>query len=825
MKRRLLQTVLFSLSLVLLLSSVIIIIKPGASIFFRQWRIDSSLFTRENEFLVYYPKQNPGFWNYQTLLISENGQILTGIPSERAGNKDDWINGTYQILTDKNTGEVKVLIYPTQTENGSAEFGVLFRPYLFSPQWGNFCLLIFAGGVFLFIYQSVAKRRKKNFQSGSAESTSALSGEMTAADIIHAKQRHSIQAGSRFCITGFFADTVPNTMLAVYAYVFMEWIFFVTKPSFMNILSLMEKIQVLLQSVFFIGLAVIFLLLLVLLFELTLLKVSPGIFSSVYPIANGMLLSFVVACLCILLIDNFTYTIFTFGIVSSQSFGRTLYALLFLLIGLISIMAYQKKERQKSDFKILSVKNGFTAGLFALSFIMVLAGYHPAVRADEDTTAAGIMEQPNIILLSSDGVNASSMSVYGYENDTTPFIRELAETSLVCKNNFTNASTSLGSETAILTGKNSINTGTIVYSNMLRGNDMYEHLPGLLRRLGYYTVSLNVPNYTDPDTVNLQNGFDSVNGKSQTKSDSWQVLTENGYPDSSYFLMSVLDRISERLKQIFFIADMVNPVDFVAGTPSQNLFDDEDRYKHMISALDYSSQNNVPVFIHVHNMITHGDTYYPKNRVFSEGLTQDQQYMTAFYNDAILDFDDTVRSLVSYLKETGQYDNTILILYTDHGRGWSTLERLPLIIHFPDNENAGIIEENTQNIDIAPTILDYLGVDIPSWMEGSSLLTAIDPSRLILIARHIVPYFDSENNAITPESQMLPPLSSYGGLDIVQCQNIYAFDFVDLSFSEGKWEDYPNPCPEERLLNSRDAVISAVSKLFASYGIQFYQGW
>ncbi|MBE0698603.1 MAG: hypothetical protein IH586_16925, partial [Anaerolineaceae bacterium] len=120
---------------------------------------------------------------------------------------------------------------------------------------------------------------------------------------------------------------VVETVFAIYFYALMEWLFFVTKPSFMDVIGFGEKFSILLSSAFIIS----FLCLLPLLVLL-------GI-SAITPSANGKSILLWVAAgvpsvfLCVtslLLIDNFTYTIFKFGIVSTAGFYRGAYGLGFL---------------------------------------------------------------------------------------------------------------------------------------------------------------------------------------------------------------------------------------------------------------------------------------------------------------------------------------------------------------------------------------------------------------------------------------------------------------------------------------------------------------
>jgi arylsulfatase A-like enzyme len=90
------------------------------------------------------------------------------------------------------------------------------------------------------------------------------------------------------------------------------------------------------------------------------------------------------------------------------------------------------------------------------------------------------------------------------------------------------------------------------------------------------------------------------------------------------------------------------------------------------------------------------------------------------------------------LKETGQYDHTVIVFVSDHGdqlgdhgllgKG-SYFDRsfhIPLILRLPDDstpiKSGRIIDAFTENIDILPTLLDFFGGEIPRQCDGLSLL-------------------------------------------------------------------------------------------------------
>jgi hypothetical protein len=125
----------------------------------------------------------------------------------------------------------------------------------------------------------------------------------------------------------------------------------------------------------------------------------------------------------------------------------------------------------------------------------------------------------------------------------------------------------------------------------------------------------------------------------------------------------------------------------------------------------------------VHLLGTHGPVFRPRQAVFSVGrdIQSQGRFDRDFYDDAILDFDGMLREIVEALKQAGQLERSIIVVNSDHGQAFRNL-RVPLVFRFPRGEHARRIVANAQNVDIAPTLLDYLGLAVPAWMEGVSLL-------------------------------------------------------------------------------------------------------
>ena len=96
--------------------------------------------------------------------------------------------------------------------------------------------------------------------------------------------------------------------------------------------------------------------------------------------------------------------------------------------------------------------------------------------------------------------------------------------------------------------------------------------------------------------------------------------------------------------------------------------------------------------------------------------------------------DDGVGRLISKLKERGTLDNTVIVFTSDNGyfhlehRRWDKRLaydesiRIPMIIAYPGVVAAGsTIEGLCTNADLAPTLLDLAGLDVPEAMQGDSM--------------------------------------------------------------------------------------------------------
>jgi len=124
----------------------------------------------------------------------------------------------------------------------------------------------------------------------------------------------------------------------------------------------------------------------------------------------------------------------------------------------------------------------------------------------------------------------------------------------------------------------------------------------------------------------------------------------------------------------------------------------------------------------------------------TDGL--DRRQLQATYYGMIGEVDHQVGRVLDHLDELGLTDDTLVVLTSDHGDlmndhwlveklgWWPEAYRVPLIVRDPRLASAAAgrsVDLPTEHVDVAPTILEWLGGEIPASWDGRSLLPLIDP--------------------------------------------------------------------------------------------------
>ena len=104
------------------------------------------------------------------------------------------------------------------------------------------------------------------------------------------------------------------------------------------------------------------------------------------------------------------------------------------------------------------------------------------------------------------------------------------------------------------------------------------------------------------------------------------------------------------------------------------------------------------------------------------------------YHQGVLALDESVGRLINSLKETGQYENTLIVFTSDQGFAWGQHGfhtklapydaniRSPLIVSMPARLPSGkVVRHAVSGVDLVPTFFSFAGIGLPWEMHGHDL--------------------------------------------------------------------------------------------------------
>lgn len=576
-------------------------------------------------------------------------------------------------------------------------------------------------------------------------------------------------------------------------YQFSEWLFFATKLSFLSRVRWLERFEALFIAAAAVALVTAGVQLLMLPISYAAGKIAGR--ARAWTTGVAIIPSIILASLALIVLDNFTYVLFQFGIITSGSLGRLVYVVVFFtLIVLIARSTIRRFEDHEKSSRLTRAATIALVAVFALA-VVTLAIRRDSRYAVTEAEVSGAGPRPNILLLASDGVSADHMSVYGYARDTTPFLRSLRERTLFFENAFPNVGRTYGSFISMLSGAAPESTKAGFAPNILLGDDSFQHLPGILRRIGYETAQVSMRYYADAPDANMLLAFDQANYR-EIDHRVGAFVRRHGLSSvtpSLYLVSQSWERITDRIKHIFGVRRMEDAYSFVVDRPEAAYYSDTARIDEITRFIHEARE---PWFLHVHLMDTHCCG-------FAQGRQLNQQELATAYDLSIRKGDRYFAAVFEELRKAGQLDSTVVVISSDHNLGWDPRARVPLMIYFPNGAIRGTSPSNVQLLDVAPTILDFMNIEAPEWMTGSSLLEPMPPSRPI----HSLHRIDSKTQLMKDLRNVGPP--HFGALTavVIICDRWY-----ELNLRTGAIRSEPIPghaggCMAPPMEEARKAII------------------
>jgi arylsulfatase A-like enzyme len=359
---------------------------------------------------------------------------------------------------------------------------------------------------------------------------------------------------------------------------------------------------------------------------------------------------------------------------------------------------------------------------------------------------------PNVVLIVMDTVQADHLAVYGYQRDTTPNLRDLARDSMVYTNAMSASDITLTSHASLFTGMYPSWHGAYcdpknaAYGRKL--SSQYPTIAELLHAGGYHTTGVAANLYLRAD-FGLERGFDQFRIPRPVP-----ILAA----ENAFMLRRALRRglglvfDTAQFDRLYSLGEDINAALFTElssplkpGAPSFTFVNYMDAHFPYVPPAPYDMRypGRQPA-------LTQDDLEDQQKALISGGDAGDnaapgyRPHCVSQYDGGIAYVDRQIGEVVTLLKRRGAYDNTMIVVTSDHGEAFGERHRVghansPYqnllhvalivkypIVKYPHQANRGIAERTVSLTDVAPTILEAAGIAVPPSMQGRSLTSAAD---------------------------------------------------------------------------------------------------
>ncbi len=309
-------------------------------------------------------------------------------------------------------------------------------------------------------------------------------------------------------------------------------------------------------------------------------------------------------------------------------------------------------------------------------------------------------QKRNVVFIHLESTRAQSTTPYNEDIETTPFMDKLADQSLMAENAYTVVPHTSKAITAVNCGVN---------PNLIRAITEAEPdgiparcLPELLTDKGYDSV------FFQSATEDFENRRQIAKNFGYEEFYPLEALPKEGYEQANYFGYE----------------------DDIMLEPSKKW-------------LEGQKKTGKPFVAEYLTVTVHHDYQTPGRYGFEEFAEEDEfnRYLnTIRYQDHFLE------NLINQYKEMGLYEDTIFVLYGDHGEGFGEHGRrqhdntiyeegikIPLLIHDPQRFQKGMrVIPPANQLDVMPTVIDLLGYNVGGGTyPGSSLVRPLPMDRAV----------------------------------------------------------------------------------------------
>jgi arylsulfatase A-like enzyme len=404
-----------------------------------------------------------------------------------------------------------------------------------------------------------------------------------------------------------------------------------------------------------------------------------------------------------------------------------------------------------------------------LPFLYFIPGETRRRSSDADRS-----NDQNILIIVFDAWSAHNISLYGYPRDTTPNLKRLAERAIVYHNHFSSAPWTLPGTASLLTGvypwTHRATNSHAIYNNISGMIEKFQssNIFCLFQEGRFSTIAYTHNPYTEILLSQFINNIDIhlnleelfinddpllglffPNDKFATDLAQRQIFWDKDTTANSLLLSGFLQKwVNNKLQKIF----ERYKYNFPRKPPS---LPDDNYYFLQEEATDWALKSlgsQAQPFLGYFHFYPPHDPYRTRREfidIFRNGWTPPSKpehifsekepkhrvvKQRRYYDEFIAYVDAEFARLFKALEETGLLSNTWVVLTTDHGESFergsmghlhllmhNPVIHIPLLIFPPGNNKRVDVYHRTNTIDLLPTLLHTMGMDIPPWCEGEVL--------------------------------------------------------------------------------------------------------
>jgi iduronate 2-sulfatase len=418
-----------------------------------------------------------------------------------------------------------------------------------------------------------------------------------------------------------------------------------------------------------------------------------------------------------------------------------------------------------------------------LLIIFALIGLLSACQEQETE-----QEHPNILFISIDDLRPD-LGVYGNEEIITPNIDSFADEGVTFLRTYSQAAVCAPSRASLMTGLRPDSTRVWHLGDKFRKiNPATVTMPQYFKKFGYHTVSMGkifhnyMPDsiswdepdlrpakystpemwYRDGETFYVSDSINKLQAIRRLKkivnrphayADGWNTgpafewadVDDTVYYDGAQTELAIrtLKRLKERKEPFYLALGYFRP--HLPFTAPKKYWDLYDREKIELATNPFQPEG-APVFTmnSMYELRGYDGFKHIKHPTTGYHIPDDTaRILKQGYYASVSYIDTQVGKLLASLKELGLSDNTIVIIWGDHGwklgehNSWGKMTNydidthVPLIIRAPGVGEVGVkTEQLTELVDIFPTLCDLAGIEVADYLQGTSMTPLMqDPTR------------------------------------------------------------------------------------------------